>query len=177
MWEHTHGGVRRQFQGLIVSFYSMVPRDHSQVLKLATRVISLAHRKLLDILETISRESLVASIVTVGGERTYIHTILKLPLLCTEGDQSCKATLFISNFYSTFLKDEINYLHDVHTQTLFICELKGELYFEAESELSGWVHFCNYALILTQHFLVARAEQSRSSSLSSCFSLRKRKAC
>lgn len=102
MWEHTHGGVRRQFQGLIVSFYSMVPRDHSQVLRLATRVISLAHRKLPDILETISRESLVASIVTVGGERTYIHTTLKLPLLCTEGDQSCKATLFISNFYSTF---------------------------------------------------------------------------
>lgn len=44
---------------------------------------------------------------------------------------------------------------------LSVCELKGELYFEAESELSGWVHFCNYALILTQHFLVARAEQKQ----------------
>lgn len=49
MWERTHGGVWRHFQGLIVSFYSMVPRDHSQVLRLAARAISLAHRKLLDV--------------------------------------------------------------------------------------------------------------------------------
>lgn len=35
------------------------------------------------------------------------------------------------------------------------------MYSEVESELSGWVYFCNYALILTQHFLVARAEQKQ----------------
>lgn len=44
---------------------------------------------------------------------------------------------------------------------LFICEMKGEMYLEVESELSSWVHFYNYALILTQHFLVARAEQKQ----------------
>lgn len=49
MWARTHGGVWRHFQGFIVSFYSMVPRDHSQVLRLAARAISLAHRKLLDV--------------------------------------------------------------------------------------------------------------------------------
>ena len=41
------------------------------------------------------------------------------------------------------------------------CELKGKMHLEVESELRSWVHFYNYALILTQHFLVARVEEKQ----------------